>query len=121
MIGAVVAAVSSVSTTHEVRMTGRFIPAETSAQPGDTLRFINQSGGPHNIQFFADSMPEAARRLLEQEMRATEKIVPVSRQMPVLENDRDERAVRALPPGRYPFVCLPHHGSRMLGALIVVR
>ena len=106
---------------HEVRMTGRFLPAETRARAGDTVRFINQSGGPHNIQFFADSISEAARKLLEGAMRGGEdKIGPVSSPMLVLEDETYEIAVPALEPGRYPFVCLPHHGSRMLGVLVVV-
>src|SRR5262245_40655936 len=105
---------------HEVRMTGRFVPAETTARAGDTVRFILQSGGPHNIQFFADSMSGGALRLLEGAMGGKEKVGPVSSPMLVLEKETYEIAVPALPPGRYPFVCLPHQGSRMLGALIVM-
>jgi plastocyanin len=109
---------SAAPRVHEIRMTSRFLPAETSASPGDTLRFINQSGGPHNIQFFVDSIPEAAGRLLEAAMPG-EKIGPLSSPLLVLDNHIYEIAVPALPPGRYPFVCLPHFGSRMLGALVI--
>jgi plastocyanin len=104
---------------HEVRMTSRFVPRETSARVGDTLRFINETGGPHNIQFFVDSMPDAARALLERAMPG-EKIGPLSSPLMLDENDRYEIAIPALPPGRYPFVCLPHFASGMLGALVVV-
>ena len=104
---------------HEIRMTSRFVPGRTVARAGDTLRFINQTGGPHNVQFFADSIPEAARVLLEQAMPGA-KIAPLSSPLLITENDTYEIAVPALPPGRYPFVCLPHSGSRMLGALEVV-
>ena len=103
---------------HEIRMTSRFVPGLTVARAGDTLRFINQSGGPHNIQFFADSIPEAARVLLERAMPGA-KIAPLSSPLLITENDVYEIAVPALPPGRYPFVCLPHFGSRMLGTLEV--
>jgi len=104
---------------HEIRMTSRFVPGLTAARAGDTLRFINQSGGPHNIQFFADSMPEAARGLLERAMPGA-KIAPLSSPLLITENDVYDIAVPALLPGRYPFVCLPHSGSRMLGTLEVV-
>ena len=104
---------------HEIRMTSRFAPGLTVARAGDTLRFINQSGGPHNIQFFADSIPEPARVLLEQAMPGA-KIAPLSSPLLITENDVYDIAVPALPPGRYPFVCLPHFGSRMLGTLEVV-
>lgn len=104
---------------HEIRMTSRFVPGRTVARAGDTLRFINQSGGPHNIQFFADSIPEEARALLERAMPGA-KIAPLSSPLLISENDTYDIAVPALAPGRYPFVCLPHSGSRMLGALEVV-
>jgi plastocyanin len=104
---------------HEIRMTSRFVPGRIVARAGDTLRFINQSGGPHNIQFFADSIPEEARALLERAMPGA-KIAPLSSPLLIIENDVYDIAVPALTPGRYPFVCLPHAGSRMLGALEVV-
>lgn len=52
--------------THQIRMTGgsRFLPAETIARAGDTLRFINRTGGPHNVQFDGDSIPGPSRLLL---------------------------------------------------------
>jgi plastocyanin len=104
---------------HEIRMTSRFVPGRIVARAGDTLRFINQTGGPHNIQFFADSIAEEARVLLERAMPGA-KIAPLSSPLLITENTAYEIAVPALPPGRYPFVCLPHFGSRMLGALEVV-
>ena len=110
---------ASASTVREIRMTSRFVPGETSARAGDTLRFINQTGGPHNIQFFVDSIPESARALLEAAMPG-EKIGPLSSPLLLDEHARYDIAVPALPPGRYPFVCLPHFASRMLGAIIVV-
>lgn len=110
---------ATVPTVHEIRMTSRFVPGRTVARAGDTLRFINQSGGPHNIQFFGDSIPEEARMLLERAM-AGAKIAPLSSPLLITENDKYDIAVPALAPGRYPFVCLPHAGSRMLGTLEVV-
>lgn len=106
-------------TVREIRMTSRFVPGETTARAGDILRFINQTGGPHNIQFFVDSIPEAARLLLEHAMPG-DKIGPLSSPLLLDENDTYTIAVPALPPGRYPFVCLPHFASGMLGALVVV-
>jgi plastocyanin len=110
---------ATVPAVHEIRMTSRFIPGRIVARAGDTLRFINQTGGPHNIQFFADSIPEEARGLLERAMPGA-KIAPLSSPLLITENDVYEIAVPALSPGRYPFVCLPHFGSRMLGTLEVV-
>lgn len=103
----------------EIRMTSRFIPAVITARAGDTLRFTNELGGPHNVQFFVDSIPEASRALLERAMPG-EKIGPLSSPLLIDENDTYEIAVPALPPGRYPFVCLPHFALGMVGALVVV-
>ena len=104
---------------HEIRMTSRFIPGLTIARAGDTLRFVNQTGGPHNIQFFADSIPEAARVLLEGAIPGA-KIAPLSSPLLITEGEVYDIAVPALAPGRYPFVCLPHFASRMVGTLEVV-
>lgn len=104
---------------HEIRMTSRFIPAAITARAGDTLRFTNELGGPHNVQFFVDSIPEASRALLERAMPG-EKIGPLSSPLLIDENDTYEIAVPALPPGRYPFVCLPHFALGMVGALVIV-
>src|SRR5256885_1774638 len=46
----------------EVKMTGvgqkfGFEPATLTVAPGATVRFINVSGGPHNVSFWAESGP----------------------------------------------------------------
>src|SRR5207247_9922712 len=48
----------------EVKMTGKgtsiaaFEPNNVSVKAGTTVRFINVSGGPHNIGCYADSIPK---------------------------------------------------------------
>jgi len=50
----------------EVKMTGNgtnlaaFVPKTLQIAAGTTVRFINVSGGPHNIAFYADSIPAGA-------------------------------------------------------------
>ncbi len=47
----------------EVKMIGngttqaKFEPNALTIAPGSTVRFINVAGGPHNIAFYADSIP----------------------------------------------------------------
>lgn len=104
---------------HEIRLAaGRFQPALVTARAGDTLRFVNVAGGPHNIMFFADSLADAARVLLEEAMRG-DKIGPLSSPLLLDRNEVYAFAVPLLPPGRYPFACLPHVAGGMSGALIV--
>lgn len=110
----------AVATRREVQMAGnRFAPAEIAARAGDTIRFINGNGGPHNIQFFSDSIPESIQRILDAAMTGN-KWAPLS--SPLLLNPREvyDFMVPVLAPGRYPFFCVPHFGKRMMGALVVI-
>jgi plastocyanin len=103
----------------ESRMSdGKFVPAVLTAHPGDTLRFKNGLGGPHNVQFFADSIPAASQAILDAAM-PEEKIGPLSSHLLLEEDEVYQFVVPALPPGRYPFVCLPHFAMSMKGALVV--
>jgi plastocyanin len=111
---------SIVAKVHEVRLSAnRFVPDETIARAGDTVRFINGGGGPHNIQFFVDSLSESARSLLERAMPG-DKIGPVASPLLLDQNETYQFELPALPAGRYPYVCLPHSASNMRGALVVV-
>lgn len=107
---------------HEVQMGSRsgtrFEPATTTARAGDTVRFINGSGGPHNVQFFADSILDPARDLLDHAMPG-EKLGWLSSQLFLDRNEIYEIVLPSLAPGRYPFVCLPHYAANMTGAIVV--
>ena len=51
-----------VGTIHEVRMVGdaagfRYEPANITVKPGDGIKFINVSGGPHNVAFDPATIP----------------------------------------------------------------
>ena len=97
----------------------RFQPAAVEVRRGDTIRFVNSAGGPHNVQFLADSIPEEPRRLLDTAMPG-DKIGPLSSPLLLEEGEVYQFVVPALPPGRYPFVCLPHAASGMKGVLVVM-
>lgn len=106
--------------TVVVRLEGNeFRPSVVRARAGDSLRFVNGNGGPHNIAFVADSIAEPARTLLAQAMKG-EKIGPLS--SPFLLDPAETYAfvVPAIPPGRYPLFCAPHLAN-MRGDLIVSR
>ena len=95
----------------------RFEPATTTARAGDTVRFINGSGGPHNVQFFPDSIRDPARDLLDRVMPG-EKLGWLSSQLFLDRNEVYDIVLPKLSPGRYPFFCLPHAAS-MTGAIVV--
>lgn len=103
--------------SHVVRLTAnRFIPADTRVVVGDTVRFINGEGGPHNVQFMAESIPATAQSLLNDAME--NRILPLTSPMFIVPEDVYTLVVPKLPPGRYAFLCSPHWAN-MRGALTV--
>jgi len=105
--------------THEVRLdANRFSPAQVIAKPGDTIRFVNGLGGPHNVQFMAESISVASRHLLNAAMH--DRILPLTSPMFLTEGETYELVVPKLTAGRYPFLCSPHWAS-MRGALVVTE
>jgi plastocyanin len=105
------------ASAHEVRLSGnRFTPSEIKAAPGDTIRFVNGLGGPHNIQFMAESLTVAARNALNEAM--PDKILPLTSPMFLTEGETYTFVVPKLAAGRYPFLCSPHWAN-MRGALVI--
>jgi plastocyanin len=101
-----------------VQMTGnRFAPAQVTVHAGDTLRFLNGRGGPHNVQFALDSLPDSVSRALDGAMG--NKIGPASGPLLVLEGEAYEFVVPKLPPGQYAYFCLPHLAGGMSGSIVV--
>jgi plastocyanin len=106
--------------THVIRLDrNRFMPSQIRAHVGDTLRFVNGEGGPHNIEFERDSIAPAARTLIDRAL-GPKRINPLVGPMLILFNETYTFIVPDLPAGRYPFLCGPHYGN-MRGVLIVDR
>ena len=112
--------------THSVRLeNNRFAPPIIRAAPGDTLRFVNGNGGPHNVEFLRDSMPEPARKPFEKSMPALpvkggNKLGPTASPLLIVTDETYEMVVPDVPAGRYAFLCSPHY-AQMRGALVVER
>src|SRR5687767_5407135 len=88
------------ATTHTVRLDrNSFIPAETHAAPGDTVRFMNGDGGPHNVAFVADSIAKEARAAIGDAMPKP-KITDISSGMLILKDESYTIVVPKLEPGR---------------------
>ena len=56
--------------THDVNMvlegsTYKYVPDQLTIKSGDVVRFHNVSGGPHNVSFWADSIPAGAADALK--------------------------------------------------------
>lgn len=110
--------------TIVVRMLGgasgyRFQPARVSAHVGDVVRFVNVSGGPHNVVFWEDSIPAGAAATLQRNMERT-----VGTLTGAMLNDANETytvSLAGLRPGTYRYYCEPHLAVNMVGRITVRR
>src|SRR2546425_74523 len=96
----------------EVKMTGdgtskaAFEPATLTVKTGSVVRFINVSGGPHDIAFYTDSVPKGAVDALKKGMANTmgDLVGPFLTQ----PNEHYDVSFAGAPAGKYRGYCLPH-------------
>ncbi len=96
----------------EVKMVGTgstasFEPSALTIAPGTTVRFINVSGGPHNITFWPDSIPAGAGPVLNQAM-AGRTMGDLMGMMVTQPNETYDISFADAPLGLYKGYCLPH-------------
>ncbi len=109
--------------THEVQMVlegteYKYVPAQLSVKPGDKIRYINVSGGPHNVAFWADSMPAGGQDAISQAMGET--MGPLQGVLLVEPNAVYELNLPAsTPTGEYDVYCTPHLAMGMRQTLTV--
>jgi plastocyanin len=96
----------------EVKMTGNgttkaaFEPATLTIAPGATVRFINVAGGPHDIAFFADSIPKGAADVLKKGM--PNQMMDLASPFLQQPNEKYDVSFAGAPAGVYKGYCLPH-------------
>ena len=107
----------------EVRMTGdgstkaAFEPATLTIAPGTTVRFINASGGPHNVAFYGDSIPTGAATVLNAAM--ANRMDNLSGPFVTAPNEAYDISFAGAPAGTYKGFCLPHVAMGMKLAITV--
>jgi len=101
----------------EVKMTGNgtsqaaFDPKTLTIAPGTTVRFIDVTGGPHNISFYADSIPAGAAAVLNAAM--ANRIDNLEGALLTNPNDHYDISFAGAPEGVYKGFCLPHQALGM--------
>jgi plastocyanin len=108
--------------THTVNMelqgsAYRFAPAEITVKAGDVVNFVNASGGPHNVQFHADSIPAGAAAVLDANM--ANRMGPLQGSLVTVPNEAYAVSFAGAPVGDYRFTCLPHAAMGMHGKVTV--
>jgi plastocyanin len=110
---------------HDVQMlvtpTRQFVfrPPSITITVGDRVRWINVSGGPHNVAFHPDEIPARARVLLNSAM--PQRISELTGKLLIEPNATYEISFVGLPPGRYDYYCTTHEMLGMTGTIMVVR
>jgi plastocyanin len=105
-----------------VRMIGddngyRFQPAHITIGPGDGVKFVMTSGGPHNIAFDPGALPEAARTQLSANM--SNQMGELSSPLFTSSGESYTISFAGVPSGEYEFYCTPHLAMGMKGSVTV--
>jgi len=116
------AAPAAGGTTHDVNMvlegsSYKYVPDQLTIKSGDVVRFHNVSGGPHNVSFWADSVPSGAADVLKAGM--PDQMAPLEGSLLTEVNATYSVNFAKAPAGEYKFYCLPHLALGMKGKLTV--
>lgn len=110
---------------HEVQMMGsvdlgfRFEPSALTIKVGDTVRWINGSGFPHNVAFYADSIPDGASVVVDAVMPGDGKLGPMNGRIVSETGDGFEMDFVSAPTGTYIYYSVPQEAAGMLGTLTI--
>jgi plastocyanin len=107
---------------HDVSMelvgsTYKFDPSDITIKSGDVITFHNKSGGPHNVSFWADSVPAGAADKLKAAM--PDQMAPLEGPLLTEQDGTYKVSFAGAPTGVYKFYCLPHLALGMHGKITV--
>ena len=115
-------AMAATGKTWEVKMIGdasgyKFDPATLTIKQGDAVKWTVVSGPPHNVSFYADSIPAGAQNQLSANM--PNPMSPLT--SPLFNNPGESYTVSfaGVPKGTYKYFCTPHQALGMHAQLTV--
>jgi plastocyanin len=95
----------------------RFEPKNIAINRGDVIRFVNVSGGPHNVAFDPSKIPAAGRAPLRAAM--TGQTGQLTGPLVTAPNAAYTISFANVPAGTYPYFCTPHLGLGMTGVITI--
>ena len=106
--------------THDVNMvlegsSYKYVPEQLTIKPNDMVRYHNKSGGPHNVAFWADSIPSGAASAIV----VPDPMAPLSSKLVVAPDEIIEVKFNNAPAGEYKYHCTPHLALGMKAKLTV--
>ena len=104
-------------TTHEVQMVGdatsyRFVPAAITIKAGDGIKFVNVSGGPHNVAADPAKIPDDVEAQLSANM--PNQMSPFNGPLMMNPNEAYTVSFGGIKPGTYELNCTPHLAMGMI-------
>ncbi len=120
-VGAVAAAPVT-GTIHEVKMIGdakgyRFEPATITIKEGDGIKYINISGGPHDVAFDPAAIPAAVKPQLSANM--PNQMSDLAGPLLIQPNADYTISFAKIPAGTYEAHCTPHLAMNMKQTITV--
>jgi len=109
--------------TVEIKMIGdatgyKFEPANVTISPGDALKFVVVSMGPHNVAFDPAKLPPDVRAQLDANF-GTDKMAELSSGLKMNPGESITISFGGIKPGTYEFNCTPHLAMNMKGTVTV--
>jgi plastocyanin len=117
-----VAAAPVTGTIHEVKMIGdaqgyRFEPATITIKQGDGIKYINVTGGPHDVAFDPALISAAVKPQLSANM--PNQMSDLAGPLLVTPNDSYTISFAKIPAGTYEAHCTPHLAMNMKQTITV--
>lgn len=95
----------------------RFEPSNITVSKGDVIKFVNASGGPHNVAFDPSKIPAAAKSSLSAAL--PNQMSSMTGPFVTTPNGTYTMTFTNVPPGKYDYFCTPHLALGMKGVITV--
>ncbi len=94
-----------------------FKPATVTIEQGDFVKFIMVAGGPHNVAFDPEKIPDDVEPHLS--ANTPNRISALAGPLLMDPNDSYTMSFANIKPGRYQYFCMPHVTMGMVGTITV--